>query len=453
MKKLLYFTVTVGLALSAFSCGKTNYGYTGELSRGTKGSTKRTTETPPYGMVYIPQGNYTQGNNDQDILWAMNATPHTRSVTAFWMDQTEITNYEYRQFVGYVRDSTARALLGTSDEAFFLPPEDEADEVPEKRPLNWNARINTRRNEDQRALLREMNYQGAEALGGREIDTRKLIYEYAWIDLRQAAFVKYDPEQKKYNGYIVNVRGEREEVKDRSSFIMRETTYIYPDTLCWIRDFANMYNEPLAINYFSHPAYNDYPVVGVSWKQATAFCRWRTSMIMASPRSKGVHKPQEYRLPNEVEWEYAARGGLQNQLYPWGGPYTSNQQGCFLANFKPQRGRYNLDGGEYSMPVGSYEPNDFGLYDMAGNVAEWTMDTYDEGVFNYQSDLMPFHSTSPKASDHSAKKRKVVRGGSWKDISYYLQCGARTFEYMDSTKSFVGFRCIRSYAGTGQYNN
>ncbi|MDR1680583.1 MAG: SUMF1/EgtB/PvdO family nonheme iron enzyme [Prevotellaceae bacterium] len=450
MKKLLYFTVTVGLVFCAYSCGRTSYGYTGELSRGTKGTNKKMKETPPFGMVYIPQGDYLIGGNDQDILWAMNAVPHGITINEFWMDQTEITNHEYRQFVSYVRDSIARALLGTNDESFFLQPEDETEELPEKRPLNWSTRINTRKNEDQRALLREMNYQGDEAINGRELDTRGLIYEYAWIDLRQAAKAHYDPVEKKYSGTVVNAKGEREEIKDRSSFILREMTYVYPDTLCWIRDFMMSYNEPFATSYFSHVAYNDYPVVGISWKQASAFCRWRTDMLQSAPRSKGILRPQEYRLPNEAEWEYAARGGLKNQLYPWGGPYTTNQEGCFLANFKPQRGRYALDGGVYTMPVGSYEPNDFGLYDMAGNVAEWVADSYDEASYNIHNDLMPTYATSPKATDHNTHKRKVVRGGSWKDISYFLQCGTRTFEYQDSTKSFIGFRCIRSYAGTAQ---
>ena len=83
-----------------------------------------------------------------------------------------------------------------------------------------------------------------------------------------------------------------------------------------------------------------------------------------------------YRLPTEAEWEYASRGGLENQMYPWGGLYTRNDKGCFLANFKPLRGRYADDGGNTSMAVASYAPNDFGLYDMAGNVAEWTSSAF-----------------------------------------------------------------------------
>jgi len=444
MKKALYLTVAVGLVFCLFSCGKSNYGYTGELSRGTKGKSQKVQEAPPYGMVYIPHGALTIGGNDQDIMWNMNSQPRTITINAFWMDQTEITNYEYRQFIGYVRDSIMRTLLAEVDDNFYMELNEDEDES-DKRQLNWNRRINLRRDSELRDAVQDMYYQGDEAIHGKEIDIRKLLYEYAWFDFHQAAQVRYDPIEKKYNGTVINIRGEREEVKDRSSFIMRESAYVYPDTLCWIRDFTFSFNEPLATRYFSHAAYNDYPVVGVSWKQATAFCHWRTEMLLAGRATKGM--PHAYRLPSEAEWEYAARGGLNGGLYPWGGPYASDKQGCYLANFKPQRGRYSLDGGVYTSPVGTYEPNDYGLYDMAGNVAEWTSNTFDENAYAFYNDLVPTYTTNPKASDPISMKRKVIRGGSWKDIAYYIQCGTRTFEYQDSTKSYIGFRCIRDYVG------
>ena len=90
-------------------------------------------------------------------------------------------------------------------------------------------------------------------------------------------------------------------------------------------------------------------------------------------RKNGIADVQAYRLPLETEWEYAARGGLDLSMYPWGGPYTRNYQGCFLANFKPLRGNYIDDGTVYTAKVGSYEPNEYGLFDMSGNVAEWTL--------------------------------------------------------------------------------
>ncbi len=444
MKKSLYLTVAIGLAFCMQGCIKSNYGYSGEISRGTKGNGNREAEAPPYGMIYVPSGSFALGSNDQDVMWAMNATTRTTTINAFWMDQTEITNFEYRQFVSYVRDSVARNLIGGVDDTYFMP-EEEGEDIPEKRPLDWSKRVNIRRNTDARDALREMYYQGNEAFSRNEIDVRKLLYDYSWIDYKQAASVRYDPVEKKYVGFVINARGEREEVTDRSSFIMKNSVYVYPDTLCWIRDFSFSYNEPLAISYFSHAAYNDYPVVGVSWQQATAFCYWRTDMLRNSPSASAANL---YRLPNESEWEYAARGGLQSELYPWGGPYTTNMEGCFLANFKPQRGKYSLDGGVYTMPVGSYEPNDYGLYDMAGNVAEWTWDSYDENSYSFNNDLAPNYKTTAKSTDPTVRKRKVVRGGSWKDISYFLQCGTRTYEYQDSSRCFIGFRCVRSYMGS-----
>jgi formylglycine-generating enzyme required for sulfatase activity len=93
-------------------------------------------------------------------------------------------------------------------------------------------------------------------------------------------------------------------------------------------------------------------------------------------------------------------------------------------------------------------PNDYGLYDVAGNVSEWVEDAYDENSYEFTHDLVPIYKHNAKESDHPSMKRKVVRGGSWKDISYFVQCGSRSYEYQDTTKSYIGFRTIRSILGT-----
>jgi gliding motility-associated lipoprotein GldK len=203
----------------------------------------------------------------------------------------------------------------------------------------------------------------------------------------------------------------------------------------------------MAVMYFWHPAYDNYPVVGVNWKQATAFCIWRTELLnnaLGAAGNPGVH---HYKLPTEYEWEWAARGGMMGNKYPWGGPYTRNNQGCFLANFKPLRGNYADDGGVRTVRVATYEPNDFGLYDMAGNVAEWTRSAYDESGDRFTHDLNPDYFYNARPDDPAVMKRKVIRGGSWKDIEYYIRVDTRAYEYQDTATSYIGFRCIRPYLG------
>ena len=155
----------------------------------------------------------------------------------------------------------------------------------------------------------------------------------------------------------------------------------------------------------------------------------------------------DFRLPTESEWEYASRGGLKASPYPWGGPYTRNIQGCFLANFKPLRGNYTQDGGLKAIKTASYNPNEYGLYDMAGNVAEWTSNSYDESGFSYSHDMNMDYSPRAQEDDPEVLKRKVIRGGSWKDVAFFIQTSSRTFEYQDTAKSYIGFRCAIDFLG------
>ncbi|MCB9071778.1 MAG: SUMF1/EgtB/PvdO family nonheme iron enzyme [Prevotellaceae bacterium] len=214
--------------------------------------------------------------------------------------------------------------------------------------------------------------------------------------------------------------------------------------MCWMREFTYSFNEPAMQNYFSHPSNGKYPVVGVSWDQAQAFCHWRTAYYESVP---GLPKTQDYRLPTEAEWEYAARGGRNSAQYPWGGPYIRDNKGCFMANFKPMRGNYTEDGYLIPSQVASFDPNDYGLFDMAGNVSEWTATTYDQTAPTFTHDMNPSYDYKSKMNDPKILKRKVIRGGSWKDVGAYLQCGISDFEYQTKRSSTIGFRCVRSYIG------
>lgn len=409
----------------------------------------------PYGMVLVPKGSYRQGPSDQDVPWANTAQTKTVSIAAFYMDQTEITNNEYRQFVHWVRDSLAYRMLGEQIDE-YLVSEDAFGEAIEPPFINWEMEI-IWDDQEQNEILQDLYYPEHERFYRRKsIDPRKLNYEYFWIDYKQAAQkFTFDNENRRhynyktgqYDGEIVGLDGKKIPIKDRSSFIMRDMVNVYPDTLCWISDFSYSYNEPMANMYFWHASYDNYPVVGVNWKQATAFSIWRTAYQNGFMASLGGHFVQDYRLPMESEWEYAARGGLDLAVYPWGGPYTRNDMGCFLANFKPMRGDYVLDGGLHTTEVAIFQPNDYGLYDMAGNVSEWTANAFDESSYSFTHDLNPYYQFNALPDDPPALKRKVVRGGSWKDIGYYMQNGTRTYEYQDTAKAYIGFRCVRSYMG------
>lgn len=445
MKKVSLSALILIILLTG--CGSSNNGeLTGVLGR------KNFFEPEPFEMAFIPAGNFMMGPSDQDAPFAMNSMPKSVTVNAFWMDQTEITNNKYRQFVYYVRDSILRTKLGNegiADREYFMVDAD--GNVIEPNVINWEEKIDPEE-ETTKTTIEEMFYPPEERFNGKkQVDVRKLNYSYFWVDYQQAAKSRYVYDYAnntgKYEGQVTNLDGTRTDVKDRSSFIKHNIINVYPDTLCWVRDFTYSFNDPQASLYFWHPSFDDYPVVGVSWVQATAFSNWRTNYMNTALRKKGVADVQEYRLPLETEWEYAARGGLDLSMYPWGGPYTRNYKGCFLANFKPLRGNYIDDGNVYTGKVGSYEPNEYGLYDMSGNVAEWTRGAYHPSAYIFQHDLEPNYEYNATPQDPPVMKRKVIRGGSWKDIAYFLQTGSRDYEYQDSTKPFVGFRNVRSYIG------
>lgn len=375
----------------------------------------------PYGMVTIPDGTLTQGGSDQDVNFELSARPKQVSIRSFYMDETEITNNEYRQFVDYIRDSIAHTILqhfvdgGNSDDLGSANP-----------PINWKMKLDWKNQEVQNQLATMYLPQDQWINGKKSFDVSKFVYKYDYFKMKAAA----------------NGRNNRN--KDVKQYVKAQVIPAYPDTLVWVRDFTYSYNEPYSRNYYSHPAFDDYPVVGVSWDQANAFSYWRSEFWGAYKNAKGKPLADEFRLPNEGEWEYAARGGKKNAPYPWGGPYTRNQKGCLLANFKPNRGNYKDDGGFYTLKVDSYFPNDYGLYNMSGNVSEWTSSAFYENSVAFVHDQNPDIKYDHTKLDNETMKRKVIRGGSWKDVAYYIQNGSRLFEYADSTKSYIGFRCVTS---------
>ena len=451
MKRVFLVALSIFLCLS---CGNKR----GELI-GVK--QKKWFPEKPYGMTLVEGGAFIMGKQDDDIAQLKNATAKTVTVRSFYMDETEITNSEYRQFVHWVRDSIALAMLARkSDELnqgeeasaegigeFAFKDADTADQSPFQkymrenyydlsedpyagRPLNWDQTLEW----DPNGYVDEAYVEVMDSLylppevwynGEMKIDVNKLIYKYSWFDAEAASLE----------------RSKNPQSRDRLPFIKKEEIEIYPDTTVWIKDFNYSYNEPMHNDYFSHPAYQDYPVVGISWKQAVAFCNWRTHYKNSYQKEKNKPLVNNFRLPTEAEWEYAARGGIPSGTYPWGSPYLLNDRGCFLANFKPLRGDYASDQAVYAVEAKSFLPNDYNLYNMAGNVAEWTESSYDPGAYEYVSSLNPNMSLNDE-------KRKVVRGGSWKDVAYFLRVSSRDYEYQDTARSYIGFRTVQDYLGS-----
>ncbi len=451
MKKL-FLLASVTLLLT--SCGSNDRGELVGVS-GEKWHPEK-----PYGMSLVPGGAFIMGRSEEDMADVLNAPTKTVTVRSFYMDETEITNSEYRQFVEWVKDSIVRTKLAIlADELGEIPGSGgigefafkDADTTDlteyekymlfnyagmgetgfEGRKLNkdmdliWD--VSEYPDEYYTEVMDTMYIPIEESYNGqRTIDVTKLKFQYDWMDIQAAARAKSGGSRK--------------------DFIKHEEVLVYPDTTVWIKDFSYSYNEPMHNDYFWSEAYSDYPVVGVSWKQAKAFCAWRTKYKNDFQKQKNQQFVNQFRLPTEAEWEYAARGGIESGTYPWGGPYILNDRGCFMANFKPLRGDYAADQALYTVEAKSYDPNDYNLYNMAGNVSEWTNSSYDPNSYEYVSTM------NPNTYD-GENKRKVIRGGSWKDVAYFLQVSTRDYEYQDSARSYIGFRTVQDYMGTETTQN
>ena len=451
------------------SCFGTRSSATGGEVTGVGGSSW--TEPNPYGMVLIDRGSIAMGPGKDDSINVKKGDPRGVSVDAFWMDETEITNSKYKQFVFWVRDSIIRERLYDpsygDNEAFKIIEDKEGNPITPY--INWSKPIPWRNaNEDEQRAI-ESVYRTNPITGHRELDPTQLNYRYEIYNHTEAAKRKnrMDPAKRDYNTDHVISTALPMISKDTAYFtdggeIVRETitrpltgefdfvnTYIvnvYPDTTCWINDFDNAYNEPYTRMYFSHAGYNNYPVVGVSWEQANAFSNWRTDFLKRSIGKEGIYI-EPYRLPTEAEWEYAARAGNSATPYPWEETLPYDERGCFYANFKPMDGDYVRDGHIITSQVGTYAPNDFGLYDMAGNVSEWTSTAFTESIDKLTADVNPEYRYDAAQEDPYRMKRKIVRGGSWKDVAQNIRSDLRQWEYQNEQRSYIGFRNVRSQIG------
>lgn len=259
----------------------------------------------------------------------------------------------------------------------------------------------------------------------------------------------------------------REFCEEMTDSLGSDSTHLFlPDTLCWLEheDLIPVWNyqdqwslESMANFYFIHPAYDNYPVVGVSFMQAQLFCNWLTikvkSGLMKSSKTAAWAEIIEFRLPSEIEWEYAARGNLELANYPWGnGFYQMDEEGKLVSHANSgailDTNRIttvpaDLDGHLLTSQVYSYQPNGFGLYNMSGNVSEWTDTRYDPFLYEQTYDLVPNYSAL-FAETPLDSTNVVIKGGSFNDFPYFLQSGVRRGVMAPTQSPTIGFRIVTS---------
>lgn len=287
-------------------------------------------DKPPKGMVLIPSGTFIMGGGVDQSVIQRTTIKARKTITRFYMDETVVTNAQYREFIEVVR----------------------------KNPSEYDL-------------------------------TEEYINEH-----------------------------------------------LEPDMQVWQGAFDGTFmGDSLKDDYYTNPRYSDYPVVGVTWQAAKVYAKVRSMYKNKALEERGLAPQPNYRLPTAAEWEYAAKGGIENAQYPWDGPFTRDSQGHILANFQSKVGDYSECGYTYPSPVRSFPPNKYGLYDMAGNVAEWCEDNYSPFLAKVSCVVNPVYRDSK--TDF-----RVIKGGSWKDVSYSIQTGVLDGERQDIARCYIGFRCV-----------
>jgi len=510
----------------------------------------------PPGMVYIKGGTttikYDQSSTDTNSIRKV-------SLTSFFIDRTEVTNEQYHQFTNWVIDSIA-VVKYLKDDKYFIQ-DDKANGNGNNNTSNNNTitAVDTANKAsdtskmatffkapDTIGVVRTAD-TGAMANTGdvvkKRIDWSKVDHEKIFNPRNDEMRAKIQPmldengniKKEMYMFSYTYLKPNTGTAKKKGAQYKTVSINIYPNENVWADDLTNAQTEMYVENYFKSPPFNDYPVVGVDWVQANAYCYWRSMVSKSYVNMPEYMKSYRltYSLPSEAQWVYAAQGfydmipvsdtdvvdsvigtfvtsdttvtphdsafvarmlapkpvvkvvdsgklasreeraaekraarlgnmyisdylklkgkygGKYSKGYPFdnGGPYSDSTAihkdvNGMLENFKQDEGDYWGDGSALTTPVMAFAPNEFGLYNMEGNVSEWVMDAYSPSVFAFVSDLNPVLLYDADSSDADAMKRKVVRGGSFMSNAKSLTPYYRDLELQNVSHCFIGFRCV-----------
>jgi len=385
----------------------------------------------PMQVVEIPTGTFDMGAGSTDTLSLASRQRHPVLISDFYISTTEVTNAQYKEFTDWVRDSIAAYLLGGK----YLTVNKKTGDTA----INWKlaAHINYRDPANLQKLASVMVDPSRTLSRKPEVDPEKLIYVMSGFNYQEAA--------KKEN-----------QGKNPRDFAYHYEIKVYPDTLVWMRDFGYSNNEDMALSYYSSPKYKNYPVVGVSWKQANAYCDWFTRQ-----RAGKMAAGAQCRLPTEAEWAYAAdmnengtkadREKLKKELEKEARKKAAAEKrksskkqnkGNGIATDSTADGMTDDDETLFPQNVTYGTLGRFGIYGLPDNVSEWTNTSYYEGGDNFENRFNPDIQWGKIDSDSRSKRRKVVCGGSWKDTPQFKSVYNRFYDDMDEAHSYIGFRVV-----------